>query len=70
MAMRAMLKSQMKDVPADQQEKILNAFEANPELFETIAKEVQESMKGGKDQMAATMEVMMKHQEELRKIMN
>ena len=64
-----MLKSQMKGVPADQQDKILNAFEANPKLFEDIAKEVQEKMKGGKSQMDATMEVMTKHQEELKKIM-
>jgi hypothetical protein len=69
MAMRTMLKSQMKGVPADQQDKIMNAFEANPQLFENIAKEVQEKMKNGKGQMDATMEVMQKHQEELRKIM-
>lgn len=59
----------MKGVPADQQDKILNAFEANPQLFEDIAKEVQEKMKAGKTQMEATMEVMTKHQEELKKIM-
>jgi len=69
MAMRTMLKSQMKGVPTDQQDKILNAFEANPQLFEDIAKEVQEKMKAGKTQMEATMEVMTKHQEELKKIM-
>ena len=69
MAMRTMLKSQMKGVPADQQEKILNAFEANPKLFEDIAKEVQEEMKSGKTQMEAAMKVMGKYQDELRKIM-
>ncbi|MFZ2038735.1 MAG: hypothetical protein WAV11_02265 [Minisyncoccia bacterium] len=69
MAMRAVLKNQMKGVPTDQQDKILNAFEANPKLFEDIAKEVQEKMKNGKSQMDATMEVMTKHQDELRKIM-
>ena len=69
MAMRTMLKSQMKGVPTDQQDKILNAFEANPKLFEDIAKEVQEKMKTSKTQMEATMEVMAKHQEELKKIM-
>ena len=69
LAMRTMLKSQMKGIPADQQEKVLNAFEANPGLFEDIAKEVQEKMKAGMSQMDATMAVMTKHQEELRKIM-
>ena len=67
--MRTMLKSQMKGIPADQQEKVLNAFEANPGLFEEIAKDVQEKMKGGMSQMDATMKVMTKHQEELKKIM-
>jgi hypothetical protein len=69
LAMKAMLKSQMKGIPADQQDKIIQAFEANPDFFENIAKEVQEKMKEGKSQMDATMEVMTKHQEELRKIM-
>jgi hypothetical protein len=60
----------MKDVPQDQQEKILDAIEKNPKLFETIALEVQEKMKQGKDQMAATMEVMQKYQDDLKKTIN
>ena len=39
-------------------------------LFQNIATEVQAKMKEGKDQMAATMEVMQKHQGELKRIMN
>ena len=69
MAMKAMMRSQMKGVPQDQQDKILKAVEANPELFENIAKEVQEEMKKGTAQMDATMKVMTKYQDELRKIM-
>lgn len=61
-----MLKSKMKDVPVDQQEKVFAALEKDPQLFETIALEVQEKMKGGKDQMAATMEVMQKYQDKLK----
>lgn len=67
--MKQMLKKQMKDVPQDQQEQILGAVEKNPELFENIAKEVQAEMKSGKDQMQATMKVMQKYQDELRKAM-
>lgn len=67
--MKKFIKSQMKDVPEDQQEKIIGMIEKNPEFFQKIAGEVQESMKKGKDQMAAVMEVMQKHQEELKKIM-
>lgn len=69
MLMRKMLKSQLKGVPEAEQEKILTAFENNPQLFENIAKEVQTKVAEGKDQTAAAMEVMTKYQNELRGIM-
>lgn len=64
--MRKMLQSKMKDVPQDQQDKILAMIEKNPDFFQKIAVEVQEKMKQGKDQMAATMEVMSKYQDDLK----
>lgn len=64
--MRKMVQSKMKDVPPDQQEKILAMIEKNPDFFQKIALEVQEKMKQGKDQMAATMEVMSKYQDDLK----
>jgi hypothetical protein len=67
--MKRMLKSKMKDVPVDQQEKVFAALEKNPQLFQNIALEVQEKIKQGKDQMAATMEVMQKYQDELKNVM-
>jgi hypothetical protein len=67
--MKKLLASKMKDVPQDQQEKIFAAIEKDPKLFENIALEVQEKMKGGKDQMAATMEVMQKYQDQLKNVM-
>jgi hypothetical protein len=67
--LRKMLKSQLKGVPEAQQEMIINAVEKNPKLFEDIAKEVQEKVKGGMDQQAATMQVMMAHQKELQEAM-
>lgn len=66
MLLRKMLKSQLKDVPQEQQEMLLRGFEKNPELFEKIAKETQAKMKEGKDQMSAAMEVMQKYQKELQ----
>lgn len=68
--LKQLLKKQMKGVPPEQQEMILAAIEKNPEFFQKIGLEIQQKMKEGKDQMAATMEVMQKHQEELRKIMS
>jgi hypothetical protein len=67
--MRKMMEAKMKDVPKDQQEKIFSAIEKNPDLFADIAKKVEEKMKQGKEQMAATMEVMKEHQDELKKML-
>jgi hypothetical protein len=67
--LKKLLKSKMQGVPEDQQDKIIEAIEKNPKLFENIALEVQEKMKQGKDQMTATMEVMQKYQEDLKKVM-
>lgn len=69
--MKTMLKSQLKKsgLPKDQQDKLMNAMLANPELFQNISKEIEHEMKQGKNQMAASMEVMKRHQDELRKIM-
>jgi hypothetical protein len=67
--LKKMLKNQLKGIPEDQQNKIIEAVEKNPKLFSDIAAEVQEKMKGGMDQQAATMEVMMKHKDVLADLM-
>lgn len=67
--MKRMLKSQLKGMPEDQQEKILALVEKNPDLFQKIAKEVQQKQKEGKDQMSATMVVMQKYQKDLQEAM-
>lgn len=69
MMMKQMLKSQMKGLSEDQQEKILKAIEDNPEFFDNIAKKIEQKMKEGKDKMSASMEVMRENQNELRKLM-
>ncbi len=67
--MKQMLKRQMKGVPEAEQERIIGLVEQNPDFFQNIAKEIEALQKQGRDQMAATMEVMRKHQGELQKIM-
>ncbi|MBU1558021.1 hypothetical protein KKC45_03605, partial [Patescibacteria group bacterium] len=69
MLMRKMIKAKMKDVPEAEQDKMIKLVTENPELFQKIGLEVQAKMKEGKDQMAATMEVMQAHQDELKGIM-
>lgn len=67
--MKQAVKSQMKGVPQAQQDMMLAAVEKNPEFFENIAKEIDQKIKEGKSKTAASMEVMRKHQDELRKLM-
>lgn len=67
--MKQAIKSQMKGVPQEQQDMILAAIEKNPQFFEDIAKEIEQKVKEGKSKTEASMEVMRKHQDELRKLM-
>jgi len=66
--MRKMLASKLKGVPQDEQDKLFEMIEKNPDFFQKIGLEVQEEMKKGKDQMSATMEVVKRHELELKKI--
>jgi hypothetical protein len=63
------LKHKMKDVPADQRDKIMSAMEKNPDFFKKIGEKVQQRMKNGESELVATMAVMREHQAELQKIM-
>jgi len=67
--MKQAMKSQMKGVPQEQQDMMMSAIEKNPQFFEDIAKEIEQKIKEGKSKTAASMEVMRKHQDELRKLM-
>ncbi len=67
--MKQALKSQLKQVPKEQQEMILDMVERNPDFFENLAKEIQEGIKSGRDQQQVMIEVMTKHKDELGRIM-
>lgn len=65
-ALKKVVQSQMKNVPADQQQMIMTMLEKDPALFEKIAKEMQEELKkNGNNQMAAAMKVLPKYQKEI-----
>jgi 2-oxo-4-hydroxy-4-carboxy--5-ureidoimidazoline (OHCU) decarboxylase len=64
--MRKMLERQLKNVPKDQQEKMIAMITKNPELFQKIAMEVKTKTDSGMDQMKATMEVMKNYEGQLR----
>lgn len=64
--LKKMLDKQLAGVPEEQKEKIIDAFSKNPQLFETIAKEIKTAVDEGKDQMTATQEVVAKYQNQLQ----
>ena len=65
---KQLIKRQMKGVPKEQQEQLIGMVEKNPDLFMNIASEVKEKVDKGADQMAATMDVVKKYQDELKKL--
>lgn len=68
--MKKMVKRQIKDMPKDQQDMIMNLVDENPQLLKTISTEIQEKIKKkGIDQQTAMMQVMMDHKDELQRAM-
>lgn len=67
--MKQMLKRQLKNLPQAQQDMIMKAVAANPDLFQKIAEETKEKVKGGMSQLHASMAVMQKYKTELQKVM-
>jgi hypothetical protein len=67
--MKKMLQSQMSKLPADQRALFEKLIENNPELLTKIAEELQKELATGKNQMAAMMVVMKKHEVAIRAAM-
>ena len=67
--MKTAIKSQLKNVPKDQQEKIMELIDNNPDFFKQLAEKVKSKIDAGKPQMTAVMEVMQEHQDELKKML-
>jgi len=64
--LKKMLRTQ--GVPEAQIDMVITMMEKDPELFKKIATEIQEKIKGGAEQTAASMEVMKKYESELKKL--
>lgn len=64
--LKKMLRTQ--GVPEAQIDMFITMMERDPKLFETIAKEVKAKMDGGVDQQTASMEVMKKYENDLKKL--
>jgi hypothetical protein len=63
------LKFGAKDLPKEQQAILQSAIEKDPELFNTIAKEIEALKKAGKPEMYAALDVMKKYQKQLQAAM-
>ena len=55
-------------VPPAQIDMFVSMLEKNPGLFTSIAKEIEERVKGGMSQMDASMQVMKKYEQELKEL--
>ena len=55
-------------VPEAQIDMFINMMEKNPELFKKIAEEVKVKMDQGVDQQTASLTVMKKYEQELKKL--
>lgn len=58
----------LKGVPEAQIDMFVNMMEKDPELFQKIALEIQEKVKGGMSEMDAGMVVIKKYEAELKKL--
>lgn len=69
-ALKKMLKAKVGDqIPEEDLDKLIKVVNENPELFQKIGNEIQAKVKNeGKDQQAATMEVMQNYKDEIQKI--
>ena len=64
--LKKMLRTQ--GVPEAQIDMFITMMEKNPELFKKIAEEIKAKMDQGADQKTASMEIMKKYEEDLRKL--
>lgn len=62
---KQMLKRQLAQLPAGEQERVMKLVEEHPELFKKIGEALQKKLAEGKDQMAAAMEIAKEFQTEL-----
>ncbi|HEU0081059.1 MAG TPA: hypothetical protein VFQ72_03485 [Candidatus Paceibacterota bacterium] len=63
--MKQAMKAQLKDIPQDQQDMLIDMVEKNPAFFENLAKEMKEGVDAGRDQQAVMMELMGKYRDDI-----
>lgn len=66
--LKKLIKSKLGNVPDEEIDRIIKIVKENPTLFQTIAVEIEQKVKGGQDQMSAATEVMRKYEGDLKKL--
>ncbi len=66
--LKKLIKSKLGNIPNEEIDKIIKLVKENPTLFQKIAMELSQKVKGGQDQMSAAAEVMRKYEGELKKL--
>ena len=67
--MKQMLKQQLKNLPKEAQDKVLEAFEKNSDFFKNLINEIAAKVKSGVPQATAVQQVMMSKRAELQKML-
>jgi hypothetical protein len=64
---KQLIKKQMKGVPDDQINMIVDAIEKDPDFFKTMAEKIKAKMDQGMSEQQAAQALMAEHGEELKK---
>ncbi len=67
---KQILKSKLKSLPEEAQDKIIGAIEKNPDLFNQMAKKAREKIQNGISEQDAVMAVFLENQSKLKDILD
>ena len=68
--LKQLIKRKLGALPKELQDRIMHAIDKNPQFFEAMGKEIEQEVKAGKSQTAASMAVMRKYQRKLRELLS
>lgn len=66
---RKIAEREMKNIPEEYKQKIINLFLNNPDFMQIIAEEIKKEMDLGKDHSDAIREVLERHKEEAEELL-
>ncbi len=65
---KKILQQQLKDLPKEDREKIMNLFLKNPEFFQNLSKEIQKELQETKDIKIAVQKIILKYKDEFKNL--